>query len=57
LIEWLSLPIRIRQVVGPNPHAEEQKKKRDFVVELMFGNITSPTPPRFNDLLSGLFIL
>jgi hypothetical protein len=25
LVEWLSLPLRIREVEGPNPHVEEEK--------------------------------
>jgi len=30
------IPICIREVLGPNPQAEEQKEKRAFVGELIF---------------------
>jgi len=56
-LDRVVIPLCIREVLGPNPHAEEQKEKRAFVGELIFQNRISPTSPCFKDVLGGLFIL
>jgi hypothetical protein len=47
----------IREILGPNLQAGEQKEKRAFVGQMIFQNRISPTPACFKDVLGGLFIL